>query len=48
MDRKTQRKLTLDEDWDAVKDMVRQQKTNQMIAKWAQKLRQQYYVDIRL
>jgi peptidyl-prolyl cis-trans isomerase SurA len=48
LDRKTQRKLTLDEDWDAIKDMVRQQKTNQMIAKWAEKLREQYYVDIRL
>lgn len=48
LDRKTQRKLTLDEDWDAIKDMVRQQKTNQMIAKWAEKLRQQYYVDVRL
>ena len=48
LDRKTERKLTLDEDWDAIKDMVRQQKTNQMIAKWAEKLREQYYVDIRL
>jgi peptidyl-prolyl cis-trans isomerase SurA len=48
LDRKTERKLTLEEDWDAIKDMVRQQKTNEMIAKWAQKLREQYYVDIRL
>jgi peptidyl-prolyl cis-trans isomerase SurA len=48
LDRKTQRKLTLDEDWDAIKDMVRQKKTNEMIAKWADKLRQDYYVDVRL
>jgi peptidyl-prolyl cis-trans isomerase SurA len=48
LDRKTQRKLTLDEDWDAIKEMVRQKKTNEMIAKWADKLRQDYYVDVRL
>jgi peptidyl-prolyl cis-trans isomerase SurA len=48
LDRKTQRKLTLDEDWDAIKDMVRQKKTNEMIAQWADKLRQDYYVDVRL
>ena len=48
LDRKTQRKLTLDEDWDAIKEMVRQKKTNEMIAKWADKLRQDYYVEVRL
>ena len=48
LDRKTQRKLTLDEDWDAIKDMVRQKKTNEMIAQWADKLRQDYYVEVRL
>ncbi len=48
LDRKAQRKLTLDEDWDAIKDMVRQKKTNEMIAKWADKLRQDYYVEVRL
>ncbi len=48
LDRKSQRKLTLEDDWDALKDMVRQKKTNEMIAKWAEKLRQEYYVEVRL
>ncbi len=48
LDRKAQRKLTLEEDWDKIKDMVRQKKTNEMISKWADKLRQEYYVEVRL
>ncbi len=48
LDRKVQRKLTLEEDWDKIKDMVRQKKTSEMIAKWAGKLRQDYYVEVRL
>ncbi len=48
LDKKDQRKLTLDEDWDTIKDMVRRKKTNQLVSQWVQKLRQDIYVEIRL
>jgi peptidyl-prolyl cis-trans isomerase SurA len=48
LDRKEQRKLTLEDDWDTIKDMVRRKKTNELVAKWAEKMRQEIYVEIRL
>jgi peptidyl-prolyl cis-trans isomerase SurA len=48
LDKREERKLTLDEDWDAIKDMVRRKKTNQLVQQWVQKLRQDIYVDIRI
>jgi peptidyl-prolyl cis-trans isomerase SurA len=48
LDRREQRKLSLEDDWDAIKDMVRRKKTNQLVGKWAEKLRQGTYVEIRL
>jgi peptidyl-prolyl cis-trans isomerase SurA len=48
LDRKEQRKITLEDDWDTIKDMVRRKKTNELVAKWSEKLRQETYVDIRL
>ena len=48
LDRREQRKLTLEDDWDAIKDMVRRKKTNELIAKWVEKMRQDTYVEIRL
>ncbi len=47
-DRKEQRKLTLEDDWDIIKDMARRKKTNQEVEKWVEKMRQQTYVEIRL
>ena len=48
LDRREQRKLTLEDDWDAIKDMVRRKKTNELVAKWVEKMRQDTYVEIRL
>ena len=48
MDRKEQRKLTLEDDWDMIKDMARRKKTNQEVEKWVEKMRQETYVEIRL
>jgi peptidyl-prolyl cis-trans isomerase SurA len=48
LDKKEERKLTLDDDWDTIKDMARRKKTNQEVAKWVEKMRQETYVEIRL
>jgi peptidyl-prolyl cis-trans isomerase SurA len=48
LDRKEQRKLTLEDDWDVIKEMARRKKTNQEVAKWVEKMRQETYVEIRL
>ncbi len=48
LDRKEQRKLTLEDDWDSIKNMVRRKKTNELIAKWVEKMHQETYVEIRL
>ncbi len=48
LDRREQRELNLEEDWDTIKDMVRRRKTNELVSQWVQKLRQQIYVEIRL
>ncbi|KPK99697.1 MAG: hypothetical protein AMJ91_06785 [candidate division Zixibacteria bacterium SM23_73_3] len=48
LDRREQKKLTLGDDWDAIKDMVRRKKTNELVAKWVEKMRQDTYVEIRL
>ncbi|KPK77466.1 MAG: hypothetical protein AMJ89_02380 [candidate division Zixibacteria bacterium SM23_73] len=48
LDRKEQRKLTLEDDWDIIKDMARRRKTNQEVEKWVEKMRQETYVEIKL
>jgi peptidyl-prolyl cis-trans isomerase SurA len=48
LDTKEQRKLTLEDDWDIIKDMARRKKTSQEVAKWVEKMRQETYVEIRL
>jgi peptidyl-prolyl cis-trans isomerase SurA len=48
LDRKEQRKLTLEDDWDAIKNMVRRKKTNELVERWAEKLKQDTYIEIRL
>jgi len=48
LDRREQRKLTLEEDWDTIKDMVRRKKTNELVAEWVERMRKETYVEIRL
>jgi peptidyl-prolyl cis-trans isomerase SurA len=47
-DAKEERKLTLEDDWDIIKEMARRRKTNQEVEKWVEKMRQETYVEIRL
>ncbi len=47
-ERRRQRKLALEDDWDMIKDMARRKKTNQEVQKWVEKMRQETYVEIRL
>jgi peptidyl-prolyl cis-trans isomerase SurA len=48
LDRREGRKLTLEDDWDTIKDMVRRKKTNEVVTEWVEKLRQDIFVEIRL
>ena len=48
LDRKEGKKLTLEEDWDTIKDMVKKQKANKEIDDWINGLMQKTYVEIRL
>lgn len=48
LDKREGRKLSLEDDWDALKDMVRRKKTNDVVTEWVEKLRQEIYVEIRL
>jgi peptidyl-prolyl cis-trans isomerase SurA len=47
-DSKEERKLTLEDDWDIIKDMARRRKTNQEVSRWVEQMRQETYVEIRL
>ena len=47
-DSKEQRELTLEDDWDIIKDMTRRRKTNQEVSDWVEQMRQETYVEIRL
>jgi peptidyl-prolyl cis-trans isomerase SurA len=48
LDKREQRKITLEDDWDTIKDMVRRKKTNELVTEWVEKLRQDIYVEMRL
>ncbi|UCB53409.1 MAG: peptidylprolyl isomerase [Candidatus Zixiibacteriota bacterium] len=48
LDRREQRNLTLEDDWDVIKDMVRRKKTDEVVSEWVEKLRRDTYVEIRL
>ena len=47
-DRKEGKKLTLEEDWDALKEMVKREKASQEIEKWIDNLKEKTYVEIKL
>ncbi len=48
LDKREERKVNLEDDWDAIKDMLRRKKTNELVSQWVEKLRQEIYVEIRL
>jgi peptidyl-prolyl cis-trans isomerase SurA len=47
-EKKEKRKLNLEDDWDAIKDMAKRTKTKQKVEEWVQKLRDETYVEVRL
>ena len=47
-EKKEKRKLNLDQDWDLIKDMAKRRKTSQKVEEWVNKLREQFYVEVRL
>jgi peptidyl-prolyl cis-trans isomerase SurA len=48
LDKKEQRKLTLDQDWDTIKDMAKRKKANDKILEWVEKIKDKTYIDVRL
>jgi len=48
LDRQGKRKLNLEQDWDLIKDMAKREKTNQKVMEWLEKLKQRFYVEVRL
>jgi peptidyl-prolyl cis-trans isomerase SurA len=48
LDKKERRKLTLDQDWDTIKDMAKRKKANDKILEWVEKLKDKTYIDVRL
>jgi len=46
-DEKASHTLTLEEDWDTVKDMARRKKTERLVADWVAELKKKTYVDVR-
>jgi peptidyl-prolyl cis-trans isomerase SurA len=47
LDRRSEHALTLKDDWDAIKDMARREKTNRVVNDWIEGIRAETYVDIR-
>jgi len=47
LDRRTQRILDINDDWDRIKDIARQDKTSQVVSGWLAEIRQDTYVEIR-
>lgn len=47
LDRRTSRTLDIDDDWDRIKDIARQDKTNQVVNAWLAEIRQDTFVEIR-
>ncbi|KPL04213.1 MAG: hypothetical protein AMJ90_01690 [candidate division Zixibacteria bacterium SM23_73_2] len=48
LDRQSERKITLEDDWDTIKEMAKRKKTNQKVMEWLEKLKEKYYVEVRL
>ena len=47
LDRRDEHKLNLEENWDGVKQIARQDKTNRILTEWIAEIRQQTHVEIR-
>jgi peptidyl-prolyl cis-trans isomerase SurA len=47
LDRKAGRDYTLADDWDAIKEMARREKTGRVVAAWIANIREETYIDIK-
>ena len=47
LDRQEARKITLEDDFDRIKEMARQEKTGEIVDKWLEELKEKVYVEIR-
>lgn len=47
LERRQRKTLDITEDWDRIKDIARQDKTNQVVTEWLADIRQDTYVEIR-
>jgi len=47
LDRRDEHMLTIKDDWDAIKEMARREKTNRVVSDWIEGIRAETYVDIR-
>lgn len=47
LDRRTRRTLDINEDWDRLKDIARQDKTNKVVNAWLAEIREDTYVEVR-
>lgn len=47
LDRREEQPFTLTDDWDAIKEMARREKTNDVVSEWIKGIREETYVDIR-
>lgn len=48
LQRQQERSLSLEQDWEQVKEMAKRAKVNRQLADWLKQLRQQYYVEVKL
>ncbi len=46
-DQKESHPLSLEEDWDPIREMARRKKTERLVADWVAELKKKTYVDIR-
>jgi peptidyl-prolyl cis-trans isomerase SurA len=47
LDRRESQPFTLADDWDAIKEMARREKTNEVVSEWISGIRKETYVDVR-
>jgi peptidyl-prolyl cis-trans isomerase SurA len=47
LDRKEGRQYTLEDDWDAIKQMARREKTSRVVADWITEIREETYIEIK-
>jgi peptidylprolyl isomerase len=48
LDKKKQRKLSLEEDYDTIKEMAKRKKASNEIMKWIDTLKERTYVEVRI